>query len=95
MLPTGITNSLSSAVFSADCKLALTASYDNTSRFYEEATGKEFQVLSGHAALISKDVFSTDGKLALSESDDFILSIYEVATGKVLQDLTGHTDWLN
>jgi len=87
VLPIGHTSSVSSAVFSPDRKLVLTASDDNTSRIYEVASGKELQVLRG-----SNAVFSPDGKLALTASEDNISRIYEVATGKELQVLSGHTE---
>jgi len=95
VLPIGHTSILHSAVFSPDGKLALTASYDNTSRIYEVASGKELQVLSGHTIDVNSAVFSPDGKLALTASGDKTARVFEVATGKELQLLRGHTFIVN
>ena len=70
VLPIGHTSYINSAVYSPDAKLALTASWDNTARIYDVATGKELQVLSGHTDWVSSAVFSPDGKLALTASVD-------------------------
>ena len=91
VLPVGHTESVKSAVFSPDGKLALTASGDNTSRIYEVASGKELQVLRGHTSGVNSAVLSPDGKLALTASEDKTSRIYEVASGKELQVLSGHT----
>ncbi len=95
VLPVGHTSYVYSAVFSADGKLALTASSDKTARIYEVASGKELQVLSGHTIYVNSAVFSADGKLALTASGDNTARIYEVATGKVLQILKGHTSMVS
>jgi WD40 repeat protein len=94
VLPVGHTSALSSAVFSHDGKLALTASGDKTARIYEVSSGKELQVLSGHTSPITSAVFSPDDKLVLSASSDNTARIYEVSRGKVLQVLSGHTDFV-
>jgi WD40 repeat protein len=87
----GHTSTVSSAVFSPDGKLALTASWDNTSRIFEVSSGKQLQVLSGHTAAVYSAVFSPDGKLALTASLDDSARIFEVSSGKQLQVLSGHT----
>ena len=95
VLPVGHTSWVSSAVFSPDGKLALTASWDETARVFEVATGKELQVLSGHTSSINSAVFSPNGKLALTASDDGTARVFDVATGKELQVLSSHTGWVN
>ena len=92
VLPIGHTDDVSSAVFSPDGTLALTASWDNTARVYDVATGKELQVLGGHTGGVYSAVFSPDGTLALTASEDNTARIYDVATGKELQVLGGHTE---
>ena len=92
VLPIGHTNYVSSAVFSPDGKLALTASRDRTARVFEVSTGKELQVLSGHTNDISSAVFSPNGKLVLTASEDRTARVFELATGKELQVLSGHTN---
>jgi WD40 repeat protein len=94
VLPVGHTSLVSSAVFSPDGKLALTASIDNTARIYEVSSGKELQVLSGHTSSVNSAVFSPDGKLALTASNDKTARIYEVSTGKELKVLSGHSKYV-
>jgi WD40 repeat protein len=81
VLPTGHTDRLSSAVFSSNNKLLLTASNDKTARIFDVVTGKELQVLSGHKNELRSAVFSTDGKLVLTASNDKTARIYDVTTG--------------
>jgi WD40 repeat protein len=95
VLPVGHTQTINSAVFSPDGKLALTASWDNTARLYELSTGKELQVLSGHTNHVNSAVFSPDGNLALTASSDSTARIYEVSTGKERQVLRGHKSSVN
>jgi WD40 repeat protein len=95
VMPVGHTGRISSAVFSLDGELALTASDDFTARIYDVATGKELQILRGHTSWILKAVFSPDSNLVLTASGDYTSRIYEVATGREFQILRGHTSWIN
>ena len=95
VLPIRHADYVSSAVFSPDGKLVLTASRDNTARVFELATGKELQVLSGHTSYINSAEFSPDGKLVLTASEDKTARVFEVASGKERQVLSGHKTGLN
>ena len=72
--------------------MILTASYDQTARIYEVASGKEVQVITGTSDL-SSAVFSPDGTLLITESSDNYSDntarIYELTTGKLLHNLMG------
>ncbi len=57
-----------SAVFSPDGKLVVTASDDNTAKVWDVATGKEVHTLAGHTSLVISAVFSPDGKLVVTAS---------------------------
>jgi WD40 repeat protein len=89
VLPVGHNEGINSVVFSPDGELALTASYDKTSRIFEVATGKELQVLGGHKNHLESAVFSPNGLFVITASSDTV-HIWDVKTGNVIQSFSGH-----
>jgi WD40 repeat protein len=84
--------SCSSAVFSADGKRILTASYDETARIWDAESGKELLVLRGHTAEVNAAVPSPDGGRVLTASKDKTARIWDAQTGKELLVLKGHEE---
>ncbi|MHC5863602.1 WD40 repeat domain-containing protein, partial [Nostoc sp.] len=68
------------------------ASYDNTIKLWDVATGKAVQTLTGHSNGVNSVVFSPDGQRLASASYDNTIKLWDVATGKPLQTLTGHSN---
>jgi len=58
-----------------------TASYDNTARLWDAATGSERQVLRGHSNSMYSVAFSPDGKLVATASHDKTARLWDAATG--------------
>src|SRR6185369_15440531 len=71
-----------SAVFSPDARFVLTASYDNTARLWETATGKEIRKFEGHSDAVHSAVFTPDARFVLTASLDSTARLWETMTGK-------------
>ena len=82
--------SVNSAVFSPDGARVLTASYDNTARLWDAASGQELRVLRGHEHQVNSAVFSPDGARVLTASDGNTARLWDAASGQELRVLRGH-----
>jgi WD40 repeat protein len=78
--------------FSPDGKTMATASFDDTAKLWEFATGKELQTLKGHTAPVYCVAFSPDGKTVATASQDKTIRLWNPADGKMIRELKGHTD---
>ncbi|KAF2679975.1 hypothetical protein K458DRAFT_434634 [Lentithecium fluviatile CBS 122367] len=87
----GHTDSVGAVAFSLDGQLVVSASYDNTVRAWEAATGSCRSVLEGHIDSVSAVAFSPDGQLVASASSDSTVGVWEAATGSCRSVLEGHT----
>jgi len=86
----GHTSNISGLEFSADGKLLLSGSTDNTARIWDVATGKTLRILAGHSAQVKGIAFSPDGKRAATASYDKTVRIWNIATGQTEATLTTH-----
>ncbi len=86
----GHKNSVESACFSPDGRLALSGSTDETIRLWDLQTGKCLRTLEGHEGFVNSVCFSPDGRLALSGSWDKTLRLWNLQTGRCLRTLEGH-----
>ena len=83
---------VNSAAFSPDGHWVVTASWDNTARVWEAATGRELAVLRGHEGPVSSAAFSPDGRWVVTASWDNTARVWEATTGEELGVLRGHKD---
>jgi WD40 repeat protein/serine/threonine protein kinase len=70
--------------FSADGKIGLTGSDDNTARLWETTTGKPLGPPLRHQDWVRAVALSADGKIALTGSTDSTARLWDTATGKPL-----------
>jgi WD40 repeat protein len=83
------------AAFSPDGARIVTASWDQTARIWNAATGKEIAVLRGHESDVYSAAFSPDGMRIVTASEDKTARIWDAATGKEVAVLRGHEDAVN
>ena len=88
----GHDGSVSAVAFSADGQLLASASYDQTVRLWNLATGEQVQKLEAHDDSVSAVAFSADGQLLASASEDRTVRLWNPATGEQVQKLEGHDD---
>jgi len=91
----GHTGLVFSVAFSPDGKVLATASFDNTIKLWDFATGKELQTLKGHTSSVYGVAFSPDGTLLASGSQDKTIRLWNPKDGKLIKELKGHGDIVN
>ena len=79
-----------SAQFSSDGNKIVTASWDNTGKIWDAASGKLLIKLKGHTNWVQSAQFSEDGKKVATISDDNTCKVWDAVSGKLLADLKGH-----
>jgi WD40 repeat protein len=91
----GHTSLVNTAVFSPDGSRVVTASWDDTARVWDAATGVSIAILSGHRGWVNSAAFSPDGGRIVTASWDKSARIWDAQTGFVVATLSGHTDRVN
>jgi WD40 repeat protein/serine/threonine protein kinase len=83
---------VASANFSPDGKRIVTASWDNSARVWNAATGvAELKLIGAHSGYVNHAVFSPDGKFILTASDDRTAKLWDAVKGTALRSFDGHT----
>ena len=94
VVQTGHTGAVMSVAFSPDGKTLASASWDNTIKLWDTATGQELRTLTGHTYWVAAVAFSPDGKTLASGGWDKTVKVWDVATGELKRTLSGHTGWV-
>jgi tetratricopeptide (TPR) repeat protein len=77
--------------FSPDGRRLASASYDQTVRVWDAASGQELLALKGHTDQVYGVSFSPDGRRLASASYDQTVRVWDAASGQELLALKGHT----
>ncbi|MEO7730253.1 MAG: WD40 repeat domain-containing protein [Kofleriaceae bacterium] len=75
-----------------DGRYVVSASYDQTLKVWELASGRALATLEGHTARVTACAVTPDGRHVVSASNDKTLKVWELASGRALATLAGHTD---
>jgi WD40 repeat protein len=86
----GHEGAVTSLAVSADGRLVVTGSRDDTARLWDAATGEELRCLRGHMDDVTSLAFSPDGRWVATGSRDDSVRIWEVASGSEHKRLVGH-----
>ncbi|NEP27000.1 TIR domain-containing protein, partial [Moorena sp. SIO3I6] len=79
---------VTSAVFSPDGSIILTASKDRTAKLWD-LKGEQITTLAGHSARVNSAVFSPDGNTIVTTSQDKTAKLWD-KEGKLINTLQGH-----
>lgn len=92
--PTQHRGGINGVALSADGRLALSASRDQTIKVWDVQTGCAVTTLNGHSQSVTAVALSADGRVAISGSNDRTLKVWDIQTGRELRTLTGHSDFV-
>jgi WD40 repeat protein len=69
----------------------VSASWDETLKVWELASGRAVATLQGHSACVTACAMTTDGRHVVSASQDKTLKVWDLASGRAVATLQGHT----
>lgn len=78
--------------FSPDGRLIASASFDNSVKLWDGATGKFIGNLRGHVGAVYQVCWSSDSRMLISASKDSTIKIWDIKSMKIKVDLPGHLD---
>jgi WD40 repeat protein len=88
----GHSDSVSDVAMSADGRIAVSASWDNTLKVWDLESGSELHTLFGHSDRVVGVGVSADGRTAVSGSWDKTLKVWDLTTAKEVRTLAGHAN---
>jgi WD40 repeat protein/nucleoside phosphorylase len=88
-------NPINHLAVASDGRTALSASWDNTVRLWDLASGECLRVFRGHAGWVNSTAFAPDGRTALSAADDLTLRQWDLGSGECLRVFRGHSSFVS
>ena len=94
--PTNRSQRLNAAIFSADGRILLAASDDDTTAsMWDVKSGLGIGVLTGHTAWVAAAAFSRDNTMVLTGSADGTAKTWDIKSAKMLKTLPGYSGEYN
>ncbi|MBE8965190.1 WD40 repeat domain-containing protein [Nostocales cyanobacterium LEGE 12452] len=81
-----------SLAISADAKLLVSGSWDQTIKVWQLETGELLHTLKGHRDRVYAIALSPDGQIIASGSADKTIKLWHLQTGELLGTFTGHSN---
>jgi WD domain, G-beta repeat/APAF-1 helical domain len=78
----GHTNGVTGCAVSPDGRFIVSASFDDTLKVWDAATGAERLSLTGHTGMVTSCAVSSDGRWIISSSRDQTLKMWDALTGQ-------------
>jgi len=88
----GHTDGILSTAFTADGKIGISGSWDNSARIWNLETGKRIHTLTAHSERVSSVDITDDGRYAITGSNDSSMHLWNLDQGVTEQEFNGHTD---
>jgi WD40 repeat protein len=85
-----LSGDISSAAFSPDGQVVVSASADGTAQIWDVASRPSLHTLIGHTDRVNNAAFSPDGKLVVTASDDGTARLWDTPSGRSLRTLKGN-----
>jgi WD40 repeat protein/serine/threonine protein kinase len=82
---------IGAVALTADGRLAVSGSRDDTARIWETSSGRCMHILEGHGSRVSAVALTPDGRFAITGSYDSTARLWGIADGRCLHTLAGHT----
>ncbi|MCP4544666.1 MAG: hypothetical protein GY832_46795 [Chloroflexi bacterium] len=92
---TGHTDGVDAVAVTADGRLAISASNDETLRVWDLERGEELGTFTGHSGSVTAVTMTAIGRVAISASWDSTLKVWDLERGEEVRTLTGHTGRVN
>lgn len=94
VIQSGHVESIKSLAFSPNGEFLASASYDETVKIWDVATGLLIHTLEGHKQSVNAVAFSPDGKWLASGSSDGTVKVWETARFRLLHTLKYGSSWI-
>jgi WD40 repeat protein len=88
----GHSHIVNSLAISADAKLLVSGSRDQTIKIWQLETGELIRTLKGHRDAVHAVALSPDEQIIASGSADNTIKLWHLATGELLATFTGHSN---
>ena len=88
----GHTHWVRACAVAPDGQHVVSASYDQTLKVWELASGRQVATLQGHTDHVTACAVTPDGRHVVSASHDQSLKVWELASGRQVATLQGHTN---
>lgn len=87
----GHTNSVNSIAVTADSKLVISGSDDNTVRIWNLETGEEVLILTGHTKAVTSVAVTWNESRVISASSDHTLKVWDLSSWELIASFTGES----